>query len=197
MRGRKLHKQIENYTVLPQQTRLVRLNRRDNHNSRNLFCERRHQTLPESAAGPHGPVRCPAPAWPGSHLASLPVRGREQGPAQRLIREDARHLRPPFDFSVDALHDIGGAQQATVRFWKRKHHKTWVPVLFYTMAVKGNMPVITLLLGKGTSVSESPKGDLRNTELSDHTCRPGRTLQDRRHLRRGHSQLTCSGDNIP
>ena len=83
LRGRNLHKQIENYTVLPQQTRLVRLNRRDNHNSRNLFCERRHQTLPESAAGPHGPVRCPAPAWPGSRLAGLPVRGREQGPARR------------------------------------------------------------------------------------------------------------------
>jgi len=141
LRGRKLHKQIENYTVLPQQTRLVRLNRRDNHNSRNLFCERRHQTLPESAAGPHGPVRCPAPAWSGSRLAGLPVRGREQGPARRLIREDTRHLCATLYFSVYPLDAVGCSQQAAVRFWKRKHHEARVPVLFYTMAVKGNMPI--------------------------------------------------------
>ena len=74
--------------------------------------------------------------------------------------------------------------------------KTQASVLFYTMAVKENMSVISLLLGKGKNVSESLKSDLRNTELSDHTCRPGRTLQDRRHFVRGQPQLAGSVDNI-
>ena len=100
--------------------------------------------------------------------------------------------------------------------------KARVLILFYAVAVKGNMPVVMLLLGKGVHVNAwdprgntvlaeaappaagpvgtgvvvgrrsqgsdvfllRPKSDLRNTGVSDHTCCPERTLQDRRHLRR-------------
>ena len=115
-------------------------------------------TLPPFAFPPSSQVPLPAqvPNPPASRMQAKPILKRTLTKAQlnqALIAEAYRR---------NAAHVAGLLAQGAD---PNASDKAGVPVLFYAVAVKGNMPVITLLLGKGANANaRDPRG---NTVLAE------------------------------